>query len=642
MEADLKWLDDPQVFRVGQLPAHSDHRCYGSHAEAESQSSSLYQSLDGSWEFCYAQNAMERPADFYKEEFDSSQFDRIQVPGHIELAGYDQIHYINTMYPWEGKIYRRPAYTLGRGEEEGSFSAASYNPVGCYRRHFDLEKGMLGKRITVCFEGVEQAMYVWLNGHFVGYAEDSFTPSEFDLTPYVRERDNLLAVEVHKRSTAAFLEDQDFFRFFGIFRSVELCAKPDIHVEDLWVKPYYKSADETGRLDITVKISVSIDLMLPGKIELARLKLRLTDREGKGLWEQKCSISGEEEQVLHVQEDLPGKVQSWSHENPMLYQLELQIENHDGSVIEVVPYEIGFREFGIDHKVMKLNGERLVICGVNRHEWNASSGRCISMEDMKWDIECLKRNNINAVRTCHYPDRREWYSLCDEAGIYVMAETNLESHGSWQKMGDIEPSWNIPGSFPEWKEVVLDRARSNFEWFKNHPSILFWSLGNESYAGDNIAAMQQFFKEKDDLRLVHYEGVVHNRDYEDQISDVESRMYAQPEDIMEYLENDPKKPFILCEYMHDMGNSLGGLGTYMKLLEKYEMYQGGFIWDYIDQALWVEDEVTGRKVLRYGGDFDDRPSDYEFSGDGILFADRSEKPAMQEVRYYYGTQNRNR
>ena len=226
--------------------------------------------------------------------------------------------------------------------------------------------------------------------------------------------------------------------------------------------------------------------------------------------------------------------------------------------------------------------------------------------------------------------------MCDEEGIYLIAETNLESHGSFQKLGMVEPSSNIPGSLSQWKEAVIDRARNNYETFKNHTSILFWSLGNESYAGDDIESMNTYFKEKEDGRLVHYEGVIHNRVYEDTISDVESRMYAKPWEIEEYLQNNPKKPFLLCEYMHDMGNSMGGLGSYMKLIDKYEMYQGGFIWDFIDQAIFVKDEITGENVLRYGGDFDDRPADYEFSGNGIVFANRREKPAMQEVRYYYG------
>ena len=308
----------------------------------------------------------------------------------------------------------------------------------------------------------------------------------------------------------------------------------------------------------------------------------------------------------------------------------------DGEIIEVVPYRIGFRRIEIKNKVMLLNGERLIINGVNRHEWNPKTGRCIGLEDMVSDINCMTRNNINAVRTCHYPDQIPWYYMCDDAGIYVMAETNLESHGSWQKLGAVEPSVNIPGSISQWREVVVDRARTNYETFKNHTSILFWSLGNESYAGDDIKAMNTYFKERQDGRLVHYEGSFYTRQYEDTISDVESRMYAKPYEIREYLSNHPKKPYLLCEYMHDMGNSLGGFDSYIKLIDEFEMYQGGFIWDFIDQAILVKDHVTGKEVLRYGGDFDDRPSDYEFSGNGIVFADRKEKPAMQEVRYYYG------
>ena len=329
-------------------------------------------------------------------------------------------------------------------------------------------------------------------------------------------------------------------------------------------------------------------------------------------------------------------IKKWDNHTPYLYKAYIELLKADGEIIEVVPYRIGFRRIEIKNKVMLLNGERLIINGVNRHEWNPKTGRCIGLQDMVSDINCMTRNNINAVRTCHYPDQIPWYYMCDDAGIYVMAETNLESHGSWQKLGAVEPSVNIPGSISQWREVVVDRARTNYETFKNHTSILFWSLGNESYAGDDIKAMNTYFKERQDGRLVHYEGSFYTRQYEDTISDVESRMYAKPYEIREYLSNHPKKPYLLCEYMHDMGNSLGGFDSYIKLIDEFEMYQGGFIWDFIDQAILVKDHVTGKEVLRYGGDFDDRPSDYEFSGNGIVFADRKEKPAMQEVRYYYG------
>ena len=630
MNADIRWLDNPEVFRINQMPAHSDHSYYLSYEDLEKKNNRLTQSLNGQWRFCFSANAKSRPERFYEEDFDCSSFDRIKVPGHIELQGYDQIRYINTMYPWEGKHYRRGAYTcVETGSGEGMFSTAEYNPVGSYITRFDLAEEFCGKRVVICFEGVEQAMYVWLNGKFVGYAEDSFTPSEFDLTPYIKEKDNVLAVEVHKMCTAAFLEDQDFFRFFGIFRNVSLKALPDVHVEDMWLNPILNNDNESGRLETTIRVSSVIDKNVVARIVMKDKAGCVVVDNGFELEEKDGYLTGfTSNEILNVNK--------WDNHSPYLYETYLELINDAGELLEVIPYRVGFRRIEILDKVMYLNGKRLVIVGVNRHEWNPRTGRCIGKDDMVTDINCMKRNNINAVRTCHYPDQIPWYYLCDEAGIYVMAETNLESHGSFQKLGAIVQAWNVPGSFPQWKEVVIDRARTNYETFKNHTSILFWSLGNESYAGDDIEAMNRFFKEKNDGRLVHYEGSFHNRAYEDTISDVESRMYAKPYEIEEYLSNNPKKPYILCEYMHDMGNSLGGLGSYMKLIDKYEMYQGGFIWDFIDQALIVKDEVTGEEVLRYGGDFDDRPSDYEFSGNGIVFASRKEKPAMQEVRYYYG------
>ena len=612
------------------MEPHSDHCYYLDYSDMKKEKNPLLQSLNGQWEFAYSKNVMERPVDFYKETFDASGFDKIMVPGHIELAGYDKIRYINTMYPWEGKEYHRGAYSMeATGAEEGMFSEAQYNPVGSYIKYFDLDKNMCGKRIYICFEGVEEAMYLWLNGQFIGYAEDSFTPSEFDLTPYVKEKGNVLAVQVHKMSTAAFLEDQDFFRFFGIFRNVTLKAIPDVHLEDVWFKPVLNQDNESGSVSVSMKVSATDS-------QNVTAGFILKDREENILVEKSLQLNKENDHLEGtICVDLES-VRLWDNHNPYLYHAYIELKAEDGSLAEVIPYDIGFRRIEIIDKVVYLNGKRLIITGVNRHEWNARTGRCIGIEDMKADISCMLRNNINSVRTCHYPDQIPWYYMCDDAGIYVMAETNLESHGSFQKLGAIEPSCNVPGSIPQWKDAVLERAKNNFETFKNHTSILFWSLGNESYAGDDIEAMNVYFAEKKDGRLVHYESSYYNRAYEDTISDFETRMYAKPEDVEEYLNNSPKKPYILCEFMHDMGNSMGGLGSYMKLIDKYDMYHGGFIWDFIDQAIMVKDSVTGKDVLRYGGDFDDKPADYEFSANGIVFADRKEKPAMQEVRYYYG------
>ena len=630
MNADMKWLDNPEIFRVNQLDAHSDHNYYISYEDIKKKENHLQQSLNGQWEFNFSKNVMSRPEKFYEDNFDASNFDKIMVPGHIELAGYDKIRYINTMYPWEGKEYHRGAYSMeGTGDEAGMFSEAEYNPVGSYIKKFDLDQQLCGKRIRICFEGVEEAMYVWLNGQFVGYAEDSFTPSEFDLMPFIKEKENVLAVQVHKMSTAAFLEDQDFFRFFGIFRNVTLKAVPDVHMEDVWFQPVLNKNNKSGKISVIMKVSTQ-------KEQKVNARFILRDREGVKLVEASTLLEKNNGELIGTIETNVENIKLWDNHNPYLYHAYVELTTLNNELLEVIPYDIGFRRIEIIDKVMYLNGERLIITGVNRHEWNPKTGRCIGMEEMNADMDCLLRNNINAVRTCHYPDQIPWYYLCDEVGIYMMAETNLESHGTFQKLGAIEPSCSVPCSIPQWKEVVLDRARNNFETFKNHTSVLFWSLGNESYAGDNIEAMNDFFKEKKDGRLVHYESSFYNRAYEDTISDIETRMYAKPKEVEEYLNNDPKKPYILCEFMHDMGNSMGGLGDYMKLIDKYEMYQGGFIWDFIDQAILVKDHVTGKEVLRYGGDFDDRPSDYEFSGNGIVFADRKEKPAMQEVRYYYG------
>ncbi len=629
MEAEIKWLNRPEVFQVNRLPAHSDHAFYESQEAYDRGESGLCISLNGKWDFCRAETIQSGPAGFYREDFDGAGFQTIQVPGHIELAGYGRIQYINTMYPWEGHAFRRPAGLREKYEDNTEdFIDTAYNPVGSYRKKFDLPDSFGGKRVCIRFAGVEQAMYVWLNGTFIGYAEDSFNPSEFDLTPYIRERGNLLAVRVHKWSSASFLEDQDFFRFSGIFRDVTLYAKPGLHVEDIRVTPILSEDLKKGHVTVQVRLSGESSEVLHNGMA----HFMLQDKEGNILYEAwERAADG-----MVFQTDMLQNVVPWEGRTPYLYKVVVELLDSDGGLTELVPVKTGFRRIEIRRGVILLNGRRLVLCGINRHEWSPAGGRCITKEDMEYDIRVCRENHINAVRTCHYPNRTDWYDLCDEAGIYVMSETNLESHGSWQKMNEAEPSWNVPGSSMQWEGAAMDRAVSHFETLKNHPSIIFWSLGNESYAGDVFKKMNAYFKEMDPGRLTHYEGVYWNRAYEDEISDVESQMYAPPERVREYLRNHPKKPFLLCEFMHDMGNSMGGMGSYMELLDEFPMFHGGFIWDFIDQALYVTDEVTGRMVLRYGGDFDDRPSDYEFSGNGILFADRTEKPALQEVKYYYG------
>ena len=611
MQANLNWLTDPELFRVNRLDAHSDHICYASKEELDRGESSLYQSLDGCWKFAWSRNPGCRPENFWQEGYDDSAFGSIQVPAHMELQGYGQIQYINTLYPWDGRSDIRPP--------EIDWERTS---VGSYVRTFDLEPGLLGKSVCISFQGVERAFYVWLNGHFVGYAEDSFTPSDFDLTPYIRQKGNRLCVEVYQHSSASWLEDQDFFRFSGIFRSVVLYAKPGVHVEDLWLRTGLQEDNTTGTLHLRLLVSGPV----------GEIQCKISHPRQGCLFDGRLSLTPEGgylmSQVLEFENILP-----WSYESPELYQVVLTVQDSQGVAVEWIPYRIGFRRFELKDGLMRLNGQRLVIRGVNRHEWNPETGRAIGIQEMQNAMATIRKNNINAVRTSHYPNQTPWYHLCDENGIYLMDETNLESHGSWQKLGAVEPSWNVPGSLPQWKAAVLDRAESMFQRDKNHVSILFWSCGNESFAGEDILAMADWFRAQDPSRLVHYEGVFHNRVF-DAISDVESRMYASPADVRSYLVSDPAKPFLLCEYMHDMGNSLGGMESYIRLEEEFPQYQGGFIWDYMDQALWQKD-ASGNRILGYGGDFGDRQSDYAFSGNGIVFADGREKPAMQEVRYWY-------
>lgn len=607
MNYSLNWLADPYVYEVNRMDAHSDHKFFRTYTEYENEKSSFIQNLNGIWKFKFAENPSEWAEDFYRTDSECSDFGEINVPGHIELQGYGCPQYVNTMYPWEGKEFLRPPHISEKN-----------NPVGSYIRYFDIDEGLKNKRIIISFQGVETAFYLWLNGNFVGYSEDSFTPSEFDITEYVNEKNNKLAVAVFKRSSASWLEDQDFWRFSGIFRDVFLYAVPDIHLRDIKVIADYNYESGSGYLKAALDVDSRYD-------EEYSVRLRLSDARGKTVAEKNIFSL---EINLEVENVIP-----WSAEIPELYTLTAEITDKNGRITEISSVKVGFRRFEVKNGIMLLNGKRIIFKGINRHEFNAENGRAISEADMIYDIEFMKRNNINAVRTCHYPNNSRWYELCDLYGIYLIDETNLETHGSWQKMGRCEPSWNIPASLPEWKGACLDRAKSMYERDKNHASVLIWSCGNESYCGDVIASMAQYFHETDPTRLVHYEGVTWNRKY-DYITDMESRMYAKPQEIEEYLRKNSGKPYISCEYMHAMGNSLGGMLLYTQLEDKYEAYQGGFIWDYIDQAIITVNDDS-RKVLAYGGDFDDRATDYGFCTNGIVYADRRYSPKVQEVKQLY-------
>ncbi len=619
-----KWLLDPTFFKLNRLDAVSDHVFFEDLQTLEQNDKTLYKSLNGVWKMRFSKNLENSPTDFYKTDFDVSDFDTINVPAHVETEGFDKIQYANTNYPWDGRKFLRPPVI-----------DLENNAVMSYVTFFDLPEKFSDKTVCINLNGVEQAFCIWLNGEFIGYSEDSFTPSHFDLTKHIKPLNNKLSVQVYKRSSAAWIEDQDFFRFSGIFRDVVLYAKPKIHIEDLWVKQNVADDLNSATAEINIKVSGTNDPNI--MLELFDMSGGLVFKETpKFRFETQPKKEKSENDIEYFVADkiTLDDVKLWDISKPYLYDLRLTVKDDQQNVTECVSQAIGFRRFEIKDSVMYLNKERIIINGVNRHEWHPRKGRAIGEREMLADLDILKKNNITAVRTSHYPNQTLWYHLCDQNGIALMDETNLESHGSWQKQGLCEPSWNVPANFPEWRDCVIDRAVSMFERDKNHPSILWWSCGNEAYAGECITAMGDYFRRKDDTRVVHYEGSFWNRDYDD-ISDVESRMYAFPDAIEEYLKTDGKKPFLSCEYMHNMGNSLGGMESYIKLVDTYKSCQGGFIWDLIDQAMYVE--KNGKEVLCYGGDFADRPSDYNFSGNGIIAADRTEKPAMSEVKYWYSS-----
>ena len=604
---DYSLVKDPQYFCDGRMEAHSDHMYYRSEEEREDEETSYRHSLNGLWKFHYARNYASTVAGFEEDSYSCKDWEDIYVPAHIQMEGYDAPQYANVQYPWEGHEELHPGQIPER-----------FNPVGSYVKYFHVPENMKGKRVFISFQGAESGLALWLNGTFVGYSEDSFTPSEFELTEYLKEGENKLAAQVFKWTASSWCEDQDFFRFSGIYRDVYLYTVPEVHVYDLQIRSI---PDETLK-----KASLEIVTKTWGKV---KMKLTLS-RKGEILLQDEKALDGEDTCTWEILNPL-----LWSAEEPNLYDLDMEVYDENGMLQEIIPEKVGFRRFEMKDGIMTLNGKRIVFKGVNRHEFSSVTGRHVSREELIQDIVTMKQNNINAIRTCHYPDASPIYRLCDEYGLYMIAENNLESHGSWdvaELTGDYTDI--VPHNKPEWLGMMLDRVNSMYQRDKNHPAILIWSCGNESFGGKDIFEMSEFYRKNDPTRLVHYEGLFHDRSY-NATSDMESQMYPSVEAIKDFLAKDDSKPFICCEYTHAMGNSCGAMHKYTDLTDAEPKYQGGFIWDYIDQSIYKKDRY-GKEFQAYGGDFGERPTDYNFSGNGIAYGgDRTPSPKMQEVKFNY-------
>ena len=619
MSFEIKKIHDPKFFKENCMAAHSDHVAYADEKEAEERKSSFQLPLDGVWKFHYARNYAQTVSGFEAEDFDCKSWEDIRVPAHIQMEGYDIPQYVNIQYPWDGRedVWRDAV-------------PSEFNPVASYVKYFTLPEGFRKSGLYISFQGVESGFALWLNGHYVGYSEDRFTPSDFDLTPYVKEGENKLAVQVFKWTSSSWCEDQDFYRFSGIFRSVYLYTMPKVHVYDLKVQPIVDEAVLNADLLVTMQMRGE------GKARLTLTGSRnysvLEEKEEQIIFSEELPVS---EGEVHFEKEVK-KPDLWSAEIPNLYTLTIECFDQNGERSELVSQRIGFRRFEMKDGIMTLNGKRIVFKGVNRHEFSSKTGRAVTREEVLKDIVTMKQNNINAIRTCHYPDASIIYDLCDEYGLYMIAENNLESHGSWDAAmhGSVPKDTIVPGDNMDWEPMMLDRVNSCYQRDKNHPAVLIWSVGNESYGGKVIFDMSEKFRALDPYRLVHYEGIFNDRRYE-ATSDMESQMYTSVENVKKFLAEHKEKPFIMCEYTHAMGNSCGAMHKYTDLTDTEPRYQGGFIWDYIDQSILKKDRY-GKDFQAYGGDFLERPTDYNFSGNGICYGgDRDPSPKMQEVKFNY-------
>lgn len=602
-QKDKPWWLDPEVNEVNTMAPRAAFFAYETEnlAKADQKArSERYLSLEGKWKFNFSKDHDKAPRDFYSLKYDDSQWTDFPVPGILELNGYGDAIYSNNGYPWRTQFRPEPPFVEERN-----------NYTGSYRKMVTVPADWKGERIYLHVGSATSNLMVWVNGKFVGYSEDSKVSAEFDLTKYLTPgKENLIAMQVMRWCDGSYLEDQDFWRFTGIAREVYLYARPQTHIADLFITPDLVNNYQDGTLEVKLNA-------VGAKGETVMFSLK--DKEGKEVAAQTAKVGGNGEVKVNFDIKNPLK---WTAETPNLYTLYTTLM--DGKqVAEVVPQRVGFRKVEIKNAQVLVNGQPVLFKGANRHELDPVTGYVVSMDRMLEDIRVMKELNINAVRTCHYPNDPRWYELCDIYGIYMVAEANIESHG--MGYGD-----KTLAKEPTYEKAHLERNESNIKIYKNHPSIIFWSVGNEAGYGPNFEKAYDLVKAYDPSRPCQYEQAGQNGK-----TDIFCPMYYDYGGCDKYSQGDNPRPLIQCEYAHAMGNSMGGFKEYWDMVRKYPKYQGGFIWDFVDQGLRVKNK-QGKTIYAYGGDFGRYPtSDHNFNCNGIINPDRKPNPHANEVRYYY-------
>lgn len=594
---------DPSVTSIGRLPMHADWHAYASTDEAltfSGKPSGRYLSLEGIWKFDWVKDANQRPDDFYKPDYNDSSWGTMPVPGIWEMNGYGDPIYVNTGYAWRNDFQSNPPEVPVKN-----------NHVGSYRRIINIPSDWDGKTVIAHFGSATSCIYLWVNGKFAGYSEDSKLAAEFDVTPFLKKGENLFAMQIYRWCDGTYLEDQDFFRLSGLARESYLYTREkEASLTDIRVRPTLENNYTDGKLDINVSTKGNPNVVLS-----------LYDSEGVKVAETNAASNGAAAIAMKAPK-------LWSAEEPNLYTLVAEISK-SGRLIESVPVRVGFRSVEIKNKQLCVNGKPILIKGADRHELDPDGGYVVSVERMIQDIRIMKENNINAVRTCHYPDDPRWYDLCDQYGIYLTAEANVESHGMGYKERTLAKN-------PLFAAAHLERNQRNVQSNFNHPSVIVWSLGNEAGYGPNFAEAYKWIKTQEPDRPVQYEQSINYNGEPQESSDIFCPMYYSHENCEKYASNpNSLYPLIQCEYAHAMGNSGGGFKEYWELIRKYPIYQGGYIWDFVDQGLRSTGR-NGKMIYGYGGDYNDYDgSDTNFCDNGLINPDRVPNPHMAEVRYYY-------